>query len=312
MERLNRQGYGSSFNELYYNEDTILKKAKNEYGLQKIEFEKAFFAFVSSSKISFPIPEKIQVVEDGYSMRYYKGCKPLFLVLKESPEYLSQYLYNVCSQLDILHNSNKVILSKETVKRDLQFEMIEKIQTRYKEVESIVKSYSFVKTVNGIELESYENLFSFFEESIHLFLETKNEFTYCPIHGDCQFNNILLSSNREDLIFIDPRGYFGKSELYGLEEYDTAKLYFALTGYDIFDNMTVTQLEIDGSNLTLPEIAFDLSVLYSNSFTAILTASIWLGNPHSFKDQPLKAVYSYFYGLYLATLVYKHVKSLTK
>lgn len=58
---------------------------------------------------------------------------------------------------------------------------------------------------------------------------------FCLIHGDCTFSNIIL---RKDSIpvLIDPRGYFGTTELYGDPAYDWAKLYYSLiTNYDQFN-----------------------------------------------------------------------------
>ena len=311
MKQLERQGYGSSFNELFIDKETIWKVAKNEYGRKKIEKEKQFFEFVRSISVTFPIPEQFVADEKGYHMKYYRDWRPLYQILEETPEKLSFFLTRVTTYLENLHRTEERVVGKEQLKNDLLYEMIGKIKDRHQEVEAILEPYSFLRTVNGIPFESYETLFSFFRESIDSFLQSRDTFAYCPIHGDCQFNNILVSPTNE-LLFIDPRGSFGNSTLYGLEEYDTAKVYFALTGYDIFDSSIIDTLDISGSNLTLPEIHLDLSVLYSNSFPAILTASIWLGNPHSFQTQPLKAVYSYYYGLSLASLVYRHVRSLIK
>ena len=55
------------------------------------------------------------------------------------------------------------------------------------------------------------------------------------IHGDCTFSNLLLKENGEP-VFIDPRGYFGHTKLYGDPAYDWAKLYYSLVGnYDQFN-----------------------------------------------------------------------------
>lgn len=62
---------------------------------------------------------------------------------------------------------------------------------------------------------------------------TADEFAF--IHGDCTFSNIML---REDgsPVLIDPRGYFGYSEMYGDVLYDWAKLYYSIRGnYDRFN-----------------------------------------------------------------------------
>ena len=40
-----------------------------------------------------------------------------------------------------------------------------------------------------------------------------------------------------NIIFLDPRGYFGFQELYGDEYYDWAKVYYSINGdYDQFNN----------------------------------------------------------------------------
>ncbi|MBR1973117.1 MAG: phosphotransferase, partial [Candidatus Methanomethylophilaceae archaeon] len=46
---------------------------------------------------------------------------------------------------------------------------------------------------------------------------------FCLIHGDCTFSNMMLRHGEEP-VFIDPRGYFGYSELVGDPNYDWAKL----------------------------------------------------------------------------------------
>ena len=55
------------------------------------------------------------------------------------------------------------------------------------------------------------------------------------IHGDCTFSNIMLKNDSIPML-IDPRGYFGTTELYGDEAYDWVKLYYSLfSNYDQFN-----------------------------------------------------------------------------
>lgn len=55
------------------------------------------------------------------------------------------------------------------------------------------------------------------------------------IHGDCTFSNTMLKHD-EIPIFIDPRGYFGNTELYGDTAYDWVKVYYSLfSNYDQFN-----------------------------------------------------------------------------
>lgn len=70
------------------------------------------------------------------------------------------------------------------------------------------------------------------------------------IHGDCTFSNTML---REDgsPVLIDPRGYFGSTELYGDPAYDWGKLYYSLIGnYDQF-NRKRFRLQIEETGVTL-------------------------------------------------------------
>lgn len=58
---------------------------------------------------------------------------------------------------------------------------------------------------------------------------------FCFLHGDCTFSNMMLRKSGE-VVLIAPRGYFGKTEIYGDEAYDWAKIYYSLVGnYDQFN-----------------------------------------------------------------------------
>jgi hypothetical protein len=120
----------------------------------------------------------------------------------------------------------------------------------------------------------------------------------CPIHGDCQFNNILIGPEKE-ILFIDPRGYYGTYDIYGIPEYDDAKIAFALSGYDNFDSMKITSLNIENDVVFVEDLR--IKDLEQDSFVSVLTLSIWLGNAHCFKDEA-KAFYSYSYAMWLISL----------
>lgn len=70
------------------------------------------------------------------------------------------------------------------------------------------------------------------------------------IHGDCTFSNMMLRGNGTPVL-IDPRGYFGSTELYGDPAYDWAKLYYSVTGnYDQFNRKRFS-LDIGEADVTL-------------------------------------------------------------
>lgn len=71
--------------------------------------------------------------------------------------------------------------------------------------------------------------------------------TYFPeefklLHGDCTFSNILLKEDGTPVL-IDPRGYFGTTELYGDAAYDWAKLYYSIVGN--YDQFNLKNFELD-------------------------------------------------------------------
>ena len=73
------------------------------------------------------------------------------------------------------------------------------------------------------------------------------------IHGDCTFSNILLKQDHIPIL-IDPRGYFGTTEIFGDIAYDWVKLYYSLlSNYDQF-NLKKFQLYINENDVKL-EIA---------------------------------------------------------
>jgi len=85
-------------------------------------------------------------------------------------------------------------------------------------------------------------------------LESKLDALHCGqfsfIHGDCTFSNLMLRDNTEP-VFIDPRGYFGYTELHGDPNYDWAKLYYSVVGnYDRF-NLKDFRLTIEDCGVSL-------------------------------------------------------------
>jgi hypothetical protein len=115
---------------------------------------------------------------------------------------------------------------------------------------------------------------------------------YSLIHGDIHLGNILIDSSK-NIYFIDPRGYFGKTKLYGLKEYDYAKLMFGISGYSTFDNISITDLNIINLNLSIDFIKEYEYIFENNIFddiTKLLCLSIWLGNNSCFINENKKIV----------------------
>lgn len=101
-------------------------------------------------------------------------------------------------------------------------------------------------TVNG---RKCRNVF-FCREELESRLERYMPKRFKLIHGDCTFSNMMLRSDSSPVL-IDPRGYFGRTELYGDPAYDWAKLYYSIAGnYDQF-NRKRFDLTIGDRDVTL-------------------------------------------------------------
>lgn len=301
MALLSRIGYGSEFNNLYIFGDSIKKESKNEYGLFKIKKELEFYKYVINNNIPLSVPDIYEFGSNYYTMKYYEDYVPLYKVFPSVSFEKKVYILNkIYKSLHDLHLCSKQDVDKEVYTKHLYVETKTKILKRYKELEFIEK-YNFIKRVNNVQLKSFKDILAIIERRVQEFIESKTSYNLCVIHGDCQFNNILYNIQSDDIKFIDPRGYFGDSELYGIYEYDLAKIRFALSGYDIFDNMNITSLEIQDDNLMLPDIKL-FSNIFQTDIITVLTISIWLGNAHCFKNNIPKAIFSFYYALYLGSL----------
>lgn len=101
-------------------------------------------------------------------------------------------------------------------------------------------------TVNG---RKCRNVYFFKDELSDAF-----EGYVCPkftfIHGDNTFSNMMLDKDFEP-VMIDPRGYFGYTELFGDPNYDWVKLYYSIAGnYDMF-NLKRFRLTVGEDDVTL-------------------------------------------------------------
>lgn len=131
---------------------------------------------------------------------------------------------------------------------------IDKTYDRLKKVKNLVPfANDETIIING---KRCRNVFYHKEQIEHMIMKYLPE-EFKLIHGDCTFSNMILKDG-DTPILIDPRGYFGKTELYGDEAYDWAKLYYSLfSNYDQF-NLKRFRLHIGDNSADLE--------IYSNNW----------------------------------------------
>lgn len=120
----------------------------------------------------------------------------------------------------------------------------------YKRLEKVENLVPFAKdefiTINGRKCRNVFYVKDELEEAVMSYMP--DEFRL--LHGDCTFSNMMLRSDGSP-VMIDPRGYFGTTELYGDIAYDWVKIYYSVVGnYDQF-NLKRFRLKIEKDEVFL-------------------------------------------------------------
>ncbi|WP_455631050.1 hypothetical protein [Megamonas sp.] len=130
----------------------------------------------------------------------------------------------------------KLVPTEKEVKEALYNIYLEKTYNRLEKLKTEERFKCFFNKhiiINGMEYNSlnyYMNILPNLIDKIVL-KNFNNEFTI--IHGDLCFANILIEDNYNFMRIIDPRGSFGKYDIYGDPRYELAKLLHSLEGkYD--------------------------------------------------------------------------------
>lgn len=145
-----------------------------------------------------------------------------------SKETKKDILVQIINCLEQVHNLERIPADVGSYRNAY----LDKTYDRLKQVRHLVPFADDEKiTINGIICR---NIF------YHQDIVEKMVMSYFPkefllIHGDCTFSNMMLKSDLTPVL-IDPRGYFGTTQLYGDVAYDWAKLYYSLySNYDQFN-----------------------------------------------------------------------------
>lgn len=137
---------------------------------------------------------------------------------------------SVINGLKTLHNLE---MARPAVISDLEENYVTKTFDRLQKVESLVPFArdEYIR-ING---RYYKNIF-YDKESLANILRERYPAEFKLIHGDPTFSNMLYDRLHGSVYFIDARGYFGRTKLYGDVDYDWAKVYYSLVGnYDQFN-----------------------------------------------------------------------------
>ena len=212
------------FNKITEIDNYIIKEGIDEQGKSLAKRERAWYSFVKDKNFkNLPIiyelePLKMSKVNGGTVYSYpYLDIETKKIIIKDIVDCLKD-LHKLGS-VDFDENSYYEAYIGKTLKR------LEKVKNL---VPFACDEYI---NING---QRCKNVFFELDKIIEEINKYKpKEFVF--LHGDCTFSNILIDNNNNPVL-IDPRGYFGNTELYGDVAYDWAKLYYSIVGnYDEFN-----------------------------------------------------------------------------
>lgn len=217
------------FNQLDWQGDRIIKRCIDPDYQHLIANECTWYEYTQAHQYEH-IPRVYET--SPLTLAKIDGYHP-FAVDSNNLEQIQRILQRAITALAKLHNLAQQPASIECVRRNY----IDKTRQRVASVAPLIDGFELKQIkVNGLACRNPfhpENAWIFQEIDTYL---SKTQTAFRPIHGDPTFSNMLYSETEEDIVLFDPRGYFGKTKIFGDPDYDWAKLYYSVVGnYDAFN-----------------------------------------------------------------------------
>jgi GTP:adenosylcobinamide-phosphate guanylyltransferase/tRNA A-37 threonylcarbamoyl transferase component Bud32 len=227
------------FNKMTIENDVITKEAIDQQGKKLAELEKKWYEFAIQNSID-AIPKICQT--QPLKMERING-KNIYEYGSLSKNEKTEILKNIIDALKNLHKTKQIPPDLFSVKEAYYGKTMNRL-CKVRDLIPFAENKSVI--VNGHECR---NVF-FYKRELEKALDLLKCERFSFIHGDCTFSNIMLKDSATP-VFIDPRGYFGSTELFGDPNYDWAKLYYSIAGnYDRF-NLKDFRLKIDENSVEL-------------------------------------------------------------
>ncbi len=226
------------FNRVKIEGNIFIKEAIDEKGRELAKRECAWYEKAVKNRVTI-LPKIYE--NNPLKMEYIKGKNVYESILSYGEK--KEMLRKLVSALKEIHNSEHVPADSFSLKEAYY----NKTMDRIAKVEDLVPfARDRYIDING---RRCRNIF-YHKHELEKKLERMKCERFCFIHGDCTFSNLMLRENGEPVL-IDPRGYFGYTELYGDVRYDWAKLYYSIIGnYDRF-NLKDFRLNISDKDVNL-------------------------------------------------------------
>ena len=221
-----------------------------------------------------------------FTMEYLNDYQNIYEFIKDcNDEEFDIFMNTYINAINDLHNLKNTYIDFYDAYEDYKIEYYDKVIKRCNSISSILYNYD--------ENELKNILNKAFDKIIKLSGDIRN---YCFIHGDLNGSNVMYNKTINDIKFIDPRGYFGKSELIGSGAYDFAKVAYCLSGYDDFNN---GKSMFTSEWYDEPKILRKYTFKTNNELYYIIVGIIWVALAEYISQDVFKANIAYRHGLKL-------------
>ena len=225
------------FNRLHVTGDKLVKEPIDRQGEKLARCERAWYEKVMGNNLDF-IPRIYSLQPLCIEYIHGQALHEYQCSIEEKRRLLKQ----IVKDLQVLHTVGSVPSDPCSIREAYFNKTIDRLKKVRELIPFTDRQYIII---NGRLCRNIYYHFAELESSLDE-LDCKR---FSLIHGDCTFSNILVRDSGQP-VFLDPRGYFGRTSLYGDPRYDWAKLYYSVAGnYDSF-NMGRFRLEIGGKNGT--------------------------------------------------------------
>lgn len=137
-----------------------------------------------------------------------------------------------------INDFGRYTVTGDGIRQSIEDMYLNKTVNRLKIISTDKRFSSFFENpieVNGVRYVSLTKIIEKIKRKVPELLFDVNRFTI--IHGDLCFSNIMVDNNYTFIKLIDPRGSFGKYDIYGDPRYELAKLFHSVDGkYDFIIN----------------------------------------------------------------------------
>lgn len=304
------------FNKIEFEDDKVIKTAKTKDAIHLQKIENDFYSnygdiSVMAKKIDYDNHSHVLTIQkvDGETAQnwYYDNG--------DHKELISM----VIKALHVLNDTPIDVKDKdEDIRKAFYNELVGKINTRVMPCKKLIDYFlnqSEVKSIDGMKITYNYN--ALIDAIRNWYQKNEVNFNACLCHGDPNTDNTMIDKHK-NVVFIDPRGYFGNLKTIGLgmAEYDIAKFCYGLNGYSRFNCAPYIEIRCDdkwnlsvqypiGDYSSITQIDLDDMPIDTNE--KIIVGIIWMKLTSYIINDPMKSVIAYLYGNAICT---KYLKQL--